>query len=66
MSFEELREGVLSLPEEQRHEIVELLLETLPEQPGVSLDDPAFYDELDRRAANDVGSRRWEEFRDEE
>lgn len=70
MSFEELRATVLALPEEQRMEIVDLLLETLPEEapPGVlSMDDPGFYDELDRRAAdtNRETWKGWEELRDE-
>ena len=67
MSFEELRSGVLNLPEDQRFEIVELLLDSLPEEPAeISMDDPGFYEELNRRFANDQGSRRWEDFCDEE
>jgi len=50
MSFAELRAGVLALPEEQRMEIVDLLLESLPEETPegiLTIDDPGFYDELD-------------------
>jgi putative addiction module component (TIGR02574 family) len=70
MSFEELRASVLALPEEQRMEIVDLLLETLPEEApsGVlSMDDPDFYDELDRRAADTKTEhwKTWEQIRDE-
>ena len=67
MSFEELRAGVLNLPEDQRFEMVELLLDSLPEEPAeLSMDDPGFYGELNRRFTNDHGSRRWEDFCDEE
>lgn len=70
MSFEELRAGVLALPEEQRMEIIDLLMETLPEEEppgGLSMDDPGFFAELDRRAADprDENWKTWEEIRDE-
>lgn len=48
---DEILEAALQLPESDRLDIADRLLETVPEQMlDVPLDDPAFLDELDRRA----------------
>jgi hypothetical protein len=70
MTFEELRDGVLALPEEQRMELVDLLLETLPEEapPGIwSVDDPGLHDELDRRCLDTKTEhwKTWQQIQDE-
>jgi hypothetical protein len=70
MRFEELRAAVLALPEEQRREIIDVLLDTLPEEalPGLlGFDDAGFYEELDRRFADTKTEhwKTWEQIQDE-
>lgn len=54
-SRDQILDAALKLSEADRLEIVTRLLETLPQDlPGLSMDDPDFLAELDRRA-NDGG-----------
>jgi hypothetical protein len=53
LSTDELIEAVLALPVEARIVVLERLLEVTPEDPpGLSIDDPDFLAELDRRSAD--------------
>lgn len=63
---DEILEAALRLPEVDRLAIVNRLLETLPDDPpGLSDDDSAFAEELERRSNDWEGAVPWEQLRDE-
>jgi hypothetical protein len=63
---EVILEAALKLPENERLAVVSRLLETLPaDVPCLSLDDPSFEEELERRFNDREGSMSWSELRDE-
>jgi hypothetical protein len=60
-------EAALGLPENERLALVSRLLETIPvDDSGVSLDDDALVEELDRRFADREGSIEWSALRAEQ
>ena len=57
LSTDELIEAVLELPATDRVRILERLLDATPDElPGMSIDDPGFLEEIDRRAADSANS----------
>jgi hypothetical protein len=59
--------AALKLPESDRADIVMQLLETLTEgSEGISIDDPDFMEEMERRFADPAGAIPWSELRSEE
>lgn len=55
-SRDEILLAALALSEEDRFHIADGLFESLPDEPpGLSIDDPDFIAELDRRAADKDG-----------
>jgi hypothetical protein len=66
MSTDALLAAALELPEAQRWEFVDRLLEALgPDDVGLSLDDPNLLLELERRFSDLEGAVSWEQLRDE-
>jgi hypothetical protein len=64
LSQEAILQAALSLPEGERLDLAHRLLDTLPPEPDLlSLDDPSLIEELDRRAADDVGAVPWSELK---
>jgi len=65
---ENLFHAVMQLPEGDRYQLMTRLMEAVPDGPeGVgflSMDDPNFREELDRRFATPEGAISWEELRD--
>ena len=57
-------EIAMNMPENQRLDLAIRLLDTVRPPNLLSLDDPGFLDELDRRASDDSGSVPWKEIRD--
>jgi putative addiction module component (TIGR02574 family) len=65
-TLDEVLAAALALSEVDRLKIVNRLLETLPENaPGLSDDDPAFADELQRRSNDWDGAVPWEQLHKE-
>jgi len=61
-----LFEAALRLSEDERFLLVSRLLETMPpDDAGLSVDDPDFFEELDRRAADTSGEISWSDLRAE-
>jgi hypothetical protein len=59
-------EAAMLLPEVERLTLVSRLLETVPDEDvAISVDDPAFVEELDRRFADREGSVPWSDLRAE-
>lgn len=57
MNLDEIIDAAMLLDEADRFQIVSRLLETLPnELPGLTVDDPEFLTELERRADNLEGA----------
>jgi putative addiction module component (TIGR02574 family) len=60
-------QAAAQLSEGERMDLVTRLMNTLPPEPDhLSLDDPHFLEELDRRAADDTGTIPWSELKNEE
>jgi putative addiction module component (TIGR02574 family) len=64
LNADSIFEAAVKLPEGERMELVSRLMDTLPDAPNLlSVDDPNFLEELDRRAADDSGSIPWSELK---
>jgi putative addiction module component (TIGR02574 family) len=60
LTADSIIEAASKLPDGERLELVNRLMDTLPGPPNLlSLDDPNLVEELDRRAADDSGSIPW-------
>jgi len=65
-SAQQLLTAALQLPDDQRAEIAFRLLETLPPPEGIlSVDDPEFEEELERRANDATPGIPWNQLRDQ-
>ncbi len=63
LSSEAILQAALQLPEGERLDLAARLLDTVP--PGImSVDDPGFIEELDRRLNDGSPGIPWEEIRD--
>ncbi|HVV99754.1 MAG TPA: hypothetical protein VHB77_05420 [Planctomycetaceae bacterium] len=63
---DEILKAALQLSEAERLSLVDELMNTLPKEAlGLSVDDPDFAEELQRRSGDWEGSIRWEDLRDE-
>jgi putative addiction module component (TIGR02574 family) len=65
LTIDEIFAAAMSLDEDERMELVDRLIDTLPPPAGImSVDDPGFHDELLRRSNDRSEAIPWTEMRD--
>ena len=61
-SIQSILDTALQLPESDRLEIAQELLDSLPDQDeGIAIDDPGFLQEMERRAQDSAAGISWKE-----
>lgn len=66
LTSDAIYEAAMALPENERLDLAARLLDTVPaELDLLSMNDPDLIQQLDRRAADDSGSKPWSELKNE-
>ncbi len=57
--------AAMQLTKRERRDLAHRLMDSLPEEAGLSLEDPNLLPELERRFADQSGAQPWSELREE-
>jgi hypothetical protein len=65
LSVDELFEAAMRLPDQQRRELLDLLVDSIRPEGIMSDDDPSFHEEIKRRMNDTSEGVPWRDLRDE-